>query len=688
MPTKAKNQNLQLGLFARLGKKLDDGILWIRKNAIKTKFAYRSLNSDYVKNIREHKLFRVLPPSLIMLAFFLILLPFLTTQVVENSALLWDAMAESAARGSVVTPQALSSGEFSQSIDSSSWNNISQIGVLFGTYDRHNHSDYELLIKQDDRVIYSQTFSALLLKDNQYNYFNFRPIQIDQSSRYSVIVRAVNVPENQAVALYFDNDTGDMIFCASGRSDLYGIAIIASVVFLVLFCCINYLINSDKIKSEFHFLACMLVYIIPLVFIYPAFTVPDESYHFLSALRVAEYDLSESPHVNLSRNEQNLPANSDCLSTYFKSMDTPGLVPFHEIGECFNSSPNAYDQYFDAGATSRSLAYLPAALGAKIGDFLSDSPMVIFYFGRVFNLAMVSGILILALSLIKKHRMILLAVVFIPMFLQQAISYSYDGLLNALCLLIIAYEMRFLLTDAKIRKKDIVLMALALAFIGLIKPPYIIIAAPLLAIKSEKFSHHKATKWALILTLLAISALSYILSVRLEAIGAGNISTAAIDEAERGFPLESLFHPFEVLKMFLRTLRDYGSFYVASTIGFFGWFSFSFHPAIIIAYIVFLVVIILSGNENRLKKPVRVNLFLTALAIAGSCFLAMYLMWTPRGSRIIEGVQGRYFLPCIPLLILALMPKQQKINLSDSSCYTFFNLIMLCYIITLLVGFY
>ena len=34
--------------------------------------------------------------------------------------------------------------------------------------------------------------------------------------------------------------------------------------------------------------------------------------------------------------------------------------------------------------------------------------------------------------------------------------------------------------------------------------------------------------------------------------------------------------------------------------------------------------------------------------------LSMLLAWTPIGSKVISGVQGRYFLPFLPVLLMAL----------------------------------
>ena len=49
------------------------------------------------------------------------------------------------------------------------------------------------------------------------------------------------------------------------------------------------------------------------------------------------------------------------------------------------------------------------------------------------------------------------------------------------------------------------------------------------------------------------------------------------------------------------------------------------------------------------------------MIIGNYCFtcLALYITWTPVGSSTIDGVQGRYFIPLIAVLVLLLTGKRQ-----------------------------
>jgi hypothetical protein len=56
----------------------------------------------------------------------------------------------------------------------------------------------------------------------------------------------------------------------------------------------------------------------------------------------------------------------------------------------------------------------------------------------------------------------------------------------------------------------------------------------------------------------------------------------------------------------------------------------------------------------ELSPPRRIALVAIFLICAGSVFTMAYLGWNPVGAETIAGVQGRYFIPALPLLLLAL----------------------------------
>ncbi len=56
-------------------------------------------------------------------------------------------------------------------------------------------------------------------------------------------------------------------------------------------------------------------------------------------------------------------------------------------------------------------------------------------------------------------------------------------------------------------------------------------------------------------------------------------------------------------------------------------------------------------------------LLVLALSVA-ALGVSIYVMWSPTGAPIIEGVQGRYFIPMSPLLLLPLCLRRGAIDLA------------------------
>ena len=71
---------------------------------------------------------------------------------------------------------------------------------------------------------------------------------------------------------------------------------------------------------------------------------------------------------------------------------------------------------------------------------------------------------------------------------------------------------------------------------------------------------------------------------------------------------------------------------------------------------ILMIIEIVTDNtlRNKFKLYQKVILSLTLLAIIALIFTSLYVQWTTVGSQSILGVQGRYFIPILPLFMLLL----------------------------------
>ena len=71
-----------------------------------------------------------------------------------------------------------------------------------------------------------------------------------------------------------------------------------------------------------------------------------------------------------------------------------------------------------------------------------------------------------------------------------------------------------------------------------------------------------------------------------------------------------------------------------------------------------------SGEEIVIKIKARLWIWFICLVIFGALMFSMLLAWTPKSSNMVQGVQGRYMLPLLPIFLLTL--KNQKAVRTDT----------------------
>jgi len=112
-------------------------------------------------------------------------------------------------------------------------------------------------------------------------------------------------------------------------------------------------------------------------------------------------------------------------------------------------------------------------------------------------------------------------------------------------------------------------------------------------------------------------------------------------------------HPVAYAETIARSFWHYGDFYYQSLVGVLGWLNL-YLP--IVAYILPVAALLLSVLAQPVNAP-RLPLYSVAwnvFLLASSIFLimtALYLQLNQVGNWIILGIQGRYFLPLLPLFI-------------------------------------
>lgn len=324
-------------------------------------------------------------------------------------------------------------------------------------------------------------------------------------------------------------------------------------------------------------------------------------------------------------------------------------------------------------ATYPPLLYAPGAVGLAAGRILGLAPEVCLYLGRLANATATLALSLAALALASRGRAALFALLALPMTLSLAASFNQDALIIALAALAAA-----LLTPrapagprSRLRLSGAIL---SLALVFLAKPPYAPLAAMLLVPLprggdgSDGLIPHLARR-------LAAAVLAVLPAAIWTIAAAAFVATPVPRYAYEAGPLWSGPRPavFDatdpkaqgqvLLEKPARLLTLPGHFLTAikhltvlakGTVGIFGWLDRPLPDFLYGIWALALVApLLLLRRGVPPPLPERLILPAAALACLWLVLLSQYLTWTNVGEDRIQGPQGRYLLPLVPMLVLA-----------------------------------
>lgn len=96
----------------------------------------------------------------------------------------------------------------------------------------------------------------------------------------------------------------------------------------------------------------------------------------------------------------------------------------------------------------------------------------------------------------------------------------------------------------------------------------------------------------------------------------------------------------------------------------FGWLSYGSNGLALLYLFFYGSISVFYPKQFKQNVVTRIGALVVAAGIYVGIALSMYLTWTPVGSDVINGVQGRYFIGFLPLipLILNIGPSFQQLD--------------------------
>jgi uncharacterized membrane protein len=411
----------------------------------------------------------------------------------------------------------------------------------------------------------------------------------------------------------------------------------------------------EKTQNLFVFLA--LIFGLSFLALVPPFQVPDEMTHFLRAYQVAEGGWVSEKRGELAGGD--LPIGLWQLYGDFSSLpfhpEQKVQLSFADYRERLTRPLNRDHRefiHFPNTSNYSALVYLPQAAGIRLGNAFGASALALFYLGRLGNLFAWIALIYLTIRKAGFFRTAIMVSALLPMSLHQAASLSADALVNGAGTLLIAICLTHILIDeSRLNTLDLGLLAALSIGLSLMKQAYLPLILLIWLIPSRRFvsplSRYLFAGSVTLGAFLVFIGWTYI------------VSKVTVPMKAEAVPLrqlqEVLHHPFEFLAMLGRSYWENGHFYVEQFFGQLGWLDVILPLPLILLLATMLLAVVLSDQEPALNISWRFKSL--CLGIVLLCLLALslaiWVTWNPPGTRLIEGIQGRYF---IPFSLLALVP--------------------------------
>ena len=576
----------------------------------------------------------------ILCMFFLAVLFFILMWVIQLShiQILHETIVESE-QGSSFIADSDSICKFSLSADTSE-----SIGAI-----NSNEKGIISILDANGKTIWSDEIE---LKDIGVNQFgnqidlSSQNIQLEKGQKYIVqIVIADQICQGISVCLY-GNAVSFVFFY-----------IVVCILILFAIVAVFTLFDSEK-KNSFQKSFFAILFLVGVLnnFIMPQLCTPDETVHFSQSYAYASQLLGEN-----GSGDSHVIVRESGIQRLDGTISAQSIYHFWTNWEYGNQqNDQESDKYVEANAVPF-YAYLPATIALTVTRFFHAPYQIVLLSGRIVNLIFFGLICLLAMRCYRPLRYVIATIALLPSTVWLVASYSYDGWNLAFCMLFVAVCLNIREQEKGICLRDIlILLFILLAFVP-VKYIYVMMALAVFIIPFSQWKNRRLL-WGcgaasgVLIVAMAVSRgpeiVSYLTSANMDVRG------RLADGSSRHYTLGWVFqHPVYVILVFCKTFIQYSDkFLTKSMVGeFYNTYVPTFLTAsFIIVFGLLMITNIETGEVCRKCRYVAALIVLLGCAAVYGAFLFVYSNIADPMIGMVEGMQGRYFLPYfifIPLII-------------------------------------
>lgn len=337
--------------------------------------------------------------------------------------------------------------------------------------------------------------------------------------------------------------------------------------------------------------------------------------------------------------------------------------------------------WFTNTAAYSPIPYLPPAAGIRIAEALDLNVGGMVLATRWAGLLAYLLIVGFALRVLRGHRVqwLALTVAVLPIALFQAGTVTADTVTNALALLVSALVVKGLFLGERLSKPETVAALATTVLLPVCKPTYVLIAMLTVLIPARRFGFgdgERVAVWQRVLPWAAagLGAVSFAGWMKIAAPTGDGMSLMRPEKqwgtVRPGDQLHGILSdPFHFVRVFGDSIARRDQHWFTQ---FFGELGFSYVEVPALTILAALLAFGMSLGVAERFSPAgadRKRTWLVLLTIAASVamiYVTLYMSFTPVGYFIIDGVQGRYFVP-LAVLGLAVLLRWVPLRLADAA---------------------
>ncbi|PBQ32208.1 hypothetical protein CNR22_10635 [Sphingobacteriaceae bacterium] len=451
----------------------------------------------------------------------------------------------------------------------------------------------------------------------------------------------------------------------------------------------------NKVRAEKFFLFTSLFFGLCFLFITPPFQVPDEPNHFYRTWQIAEGEL-----ISVKQDKRvggNLPTSLEKLvHSYTRMIGVKDFkikdLEIQKIREIPLEQEQQKFYDFNNTALYSPVCYIPGAIAIFITNLCNANPFYAFYLARLFSLLTWIMLVFCAIKILPFYKWLFSFLALLPMSLFVNMSLSADVITNAVCFLFIATVIGYAYDPFAFnatRRAKLLGVIVLLVSIKLVYAPLLLL---LLVIPGDKFTSLKNRVFNLGVLVLAGLVFFVFWNTLLSPlyINYENYNpqfrdgAALVNGADAGKQMHLILHGgWYFYDVVVKSSTFAFDMYFNGYIGTFGWLEFSLPFWLVCCAYCALILLSLADGSSQLHVGLGTKFIflLSFVIILFLVLLSQHLIWDYVGAEFIVTLQGRYFIPFVPLFFVVFY--NRLFSAKKLSMFLSISITLICLIISL-----